>query len=202
MKWNARPPWIYFRCPRFLFSAWQENRQNSKNVDRKNMESVPLLCKKHSYLSCCRGKREEEEWESGGLSHSLIQLCIAPHWRALVLTPQWCQQPFLTHAGSSDSHEARGDGGKNKQLGSDFSPDLPFQPECPFFSPSCSSSLFPLWLAVLLFPLNNTHPSSFCFLTMRGSTVSPIVCWEALQPVSPADSGLPNCVSVFFLAQI
>lgn len=63
---------------------------------------------------------------------------------------QWCQtggSPF-THSGSSDSHEAQTDGGKNKQLRLNFINVL-LQPEC----------LFPSFSYLFLL---SSSPSVFC----------------------------------------
>lgn len=103
---------------------------------------------------------------------------------------QRCQTGGSTfsHSGSSDSHEAPTDGGKNKQLRLNFVSVL-LQPECLF--PPLS------YLFLLHAPPQSSAP---CFVTsMYGSTVSPIVCWETFHPVSPANLDLQDnvclCVS-------
>lgn len=179
-----RPPRLHFRCPRFS-SAWQENRQKSKESARmwteKNMESFPTALWEAFISLMLQGEgRSERVEDSLAFSFSFVLPPTEEHW-------YW----RLSGARSLFSHalaaltvmKRTATVGKINNSAWIFSPNLPLQPECPFFPPPripllssppppldslCSSS--PSLTLVLLLFFCHARFNSVTYGVLRGTS--------------------------------
>ncbi len=153
------------------------------------MKSVFLFSDKHHLLLTCRSCIEkQEERDSGGFFHWLIQLCIAPHWRVLVLTFQWSQhrrRAFHTQWQLWQSWGTKWWWEKQTTLSGfyQFLPVwMPFPP--PFHVPVFSSTNFPSFLCSS-FPQLHSSSHFFCIVLHHLNAWFNSVTYGVLRGISP-----------------
>lgn len=164
--------------------------------------SVPV--QNETFSSHAETAEKQRRNDCGGVFHRSFSFVLPPterYWYWHFSGSSTADESF-THSGSSDSHGAQSDGGKNKQLW--FHQVFP-----PLWMAFLPLSLLLSLLCLQFFESTSLHPLStrsssvLCSVTSKhGSTVSPMVCWEAFHLVSPANLDLCNYACLYVSADL